>query len=199
MEQPIRHDELDQALRSCGATWNAAQAHGLLSGRLAIAGIAAGPDWLAQVLDGTNAANALRRECEGMLNALFETTYRHLSERRSEFAPLLPDDEDAAASRTLALGHWCEGFLHGLVSSRRSAMLQQKLGEDPLAEIIKDMLQITQAVVDEEGDSNADEEAYVELVEYLRVAAQLAFEELAAFRQPADAGAPSAAVQEVLH
>ncbi|MDH3265419.1 MAG: UPF0149 family protein [Gammaproteobacteria bacterium] len=199
MEQPIRHDELDQALQSCGASWDAAQVHGLLSGRLAVAGVDAGFDWLAQVLEGTDGANALRSECEGMLSALFETTRRHLSERRSEFEPLLPDDEDAAGKRALALGHWCEGFLHGLVSSQHGDSLKQKLGEDPLAEIIKDMLQITRAVAEDEGDSDADEEAYIELVEYLRVAAQLAFEELADFRgAESDAGQTDEA-PEVLH
>ena len=117
MEQPIQHDELDLALKRCGATWDAAQSHGLLSGRLAIAGADSGFDWLSQVLDGTDSSDALRNECEVMLSALFESTYRQLSQRQSEFGPLLPDDEETTAVRAAALAHWCEGFLHGLVSS----------------------------------------------------------------------------------
>ena len=38
MEQGIDHDALNNALRHWGACWDAAQIHGLLSGRLAIAG-----------------------------------------------------------------------------------------------------------------------------------------------------------------
>jgi len=199
MEQAIQHDELEQALQRCGATWGAAQAHGLLSGRLAITGVDAGFDWLSQVLEGTDATDALRNECEAMLSALFESTYRQLSERRSEFEPLLPDDEDPPALRAAALAHWCEGFLHGLVSSQHSDVLKKKLGEDPLAEIIKDMLQLTRAVAEEGGDDNADDEAYVELVEYLRVAAQLSFEELAELRRPADDDTQTSEAPEVLH
>ena len=199
MDQSIQYDELEQALQRCGATWAAAQTHGLLSGRLAIAGIDAGFDWLSQVLEGTDVASALRNECEVMLNALFESTYRQLSERRSEFEPLLPDDDDPSAARAVGLAHWCEGFLHGLVSSQHSDALKKKLGEDPLAEIIKDMLQITRAVAEEGSDGDSDEEAYVELVEYLRVAAQLAFEELAEFRQPADDDKQTSETPEVLH
>ena len=51
-----------------------------------------------------------------------------------------------------------------------------------LADIIKDMLQITRAEVEEEDEE--EENAYAELVEYLRVAAQLIYEELADFRTP---------------
>jgi len=40
------------------------------------------------------------------------------------------------------------------------------------------MLEITRAEVDEETDDESNEAAYAELVEYLRVAAQLAYEEL---------------------
>jgi yecA family protein len=199
MDQPIQHDDVQRALQRCGATWDAAQVHGLLSGRLAIAGIDAGFDWLSQVLEGTDAADALRNECEVILSSLFESTYRRLSERRSEFEPLLPDDEDATETRAKALAHWCEGFLHGLVSSQHNEVLKQKLGEEPLAEIIKDMLQITRAVADGDGDEEADEEAYVELVEYLRVAAQLTFEELAEFRRPVGADDQPEKTPEVRH
>ena len=46
------------------------------------------------------------------------------------------------------------------------------------------MLQITRAAASEEGDDEDDESAYTELVEYLRVAAQLIYEDLADFRSP---------------
>jgi hypothetical protein len=117
MEQQIRYDELDDALRRCGATWGAAQTHGLLSGRLAVAGQDSGFGWLDQVLEGTDSADALRSECEVLLSTLFASTYRQFSQRLSEFEPLLPDDGDSLSVRAAALAHWCEGFLHGLVSS----------------------------------------------------------------------------------
>lgn len=190
MEQAIDHGTLDQALRRCGSSWDASQTHGLLSGRLAIAGADSGFDWLNQVLEGTNQADALRGECEGLLGTLFATTYQQLAERLSAFAPLLPDDEDSPALRATALAHWCEGFLHGLVGGEHGVELRARLQAEPLADIIRDMLQITRAAIDEDSDEASDDEAYFELVEYVRVAAQLAFEELADLRpggdEPAD-------------
>ncbi|NIL94968.1 MAG: UPF0149 family protein [Woeseiaceae bacterium] len=197
METPIDHDELDAALKRCGATWDAAQTHGLLSGRLAIAGAESGADWLSQVLEGTDSSDALRGECEAMLRTLFESTYRQLAERQSEFEPLLPDDDESTVIRAAALAHWCEGFLHGLVSASHGDALKNRLSAEPLADIIKDMLEITRAVADESGNTESDDEAYAELVEYLRVAAQLTYEELGEFRRPhSETSAPG---PEVLH
>ena len=89
MQQGIDHYVLEDALRQCGANWDASQTHGLLSGRLAIAGADSGFDWLSQVLEGTEQVDTLRAECESMLGQLFEATYRQLAERAlAERAPL---------------------------------------------------------------------------------------------------------------
>ena len=192
MEQSINHDELDAALKRCGANWDAGQAHGLLCSRLAILGSDAGIGWLDQVLEGSDPSDALRRECELLLDALYAYTHRQLAERQSEFEPLLPDDSDSTIVRAEAVARWCEGFLHGLVSGSPDDILKERLSSEPLNDIIKDMLQITRATVDDDADDEINESAYVELVEYLRVAVQLIYEELAEFRSPPPGG-------EVLH
>ena len=117
-----------------------------------------------------------------MLATLWQSTHRAFSARLSAFEPLLPDDNDAADKRTEALAHWCEGYLHGLVSGEHDAALKERLAAEPLADIIKDMLQITRATVEELDDDDSDDDAYIEIVEYLRVAAQLVYEELAELR-----------------
>lgn len=186
MDEKVDHDALDDVLKRCGASWNAAQTHGLLTGRLAIAGVAAGPDWLIQVLEGTDENNAVRLECQKTLDTLYQSTFWQLSERLSEFVPLLPDDDSDAENRTTAMAHWCEGFLHGLVSAKHGDELRNRLAAEPLADIIRDMLQITRAEFDDAADEETNETAYFELVEYLRVAAQLAYEELSEIRHGVD-------------
>ena len=182
MGTEVDYDNLNDALRRCGASWDAAQAHGLLCSRLAVGGADAGTGWLQQVLEGTSESDALRTGCAGLLNTLFQDTLRQLSERLSEFGPLLPDDSDSASRRASALARWCEGFLHGLVSIDHGEALKQRLARDPIADIIRDMLQMTRAAADEESDDETNEAAYAEIVEYVRVAVQLAYEELAEFR-----------------
>ncbi|MGB5256081.1 MAG: YecA family protein [Woeseiaceae bacterium] len=182
MEEKVDHDMLDAALKRCGASWDAAQTHGLLAGRLAVAGAPAGPDWLLHVLEGTDESDAFRGECLKMLDTLYQSTFWQLSERLSEFVPLLPGDDSDAGIRTMALAHWSEGFLHGLVSAQHGDELRDRLAAEPLADIIRDILQITRAEVDDATDEETNESAYTELVEYLRVAAQLAYEELSPIR-----------------
>jgi len=184
MELTIDHNELDAALRRCGSTWNAGQTHGLLCSRLALAGADGASRWLAQVLQDTDPENTLRTECEAMLDALCTATWQQLSERQSDFMLLLPDDDDSALVRTEAMGQWCEGFLHGLVSETHGDKLRERLASDPLSDIIKDLLEITRATVGDEADEQGTENAFADLVEYLRVAAQLTYEELAEFREP---------------
>lgn len=195
-DQLIHHAELEDALRRCGASWNAGQAHGLLCGRLSVSGAAGATGWVDVVLGETDPHNALRTECESMLETVFATTWRQLVDRQSEFELLLPGDDETTTSRAEAMAQWCEGFLHGLVSEKHSDALKERLAAEPLADIIRDMLQMTRAAA--EGDETEEEEsAYAELVEYLRVAAQLAYEELADFRSPDEEVTPDAS--ETLH
>lgn len=189
MDKTLDYDELDDALRRCGSGYDAAQSHGLLASRLAVTGRDGGYDWIAYVLDGSDESNALRKECEAMLSSMFERAAKSLSERQSDFAPFLPDDAIDLDARAQALGHWCEGYLHGLVSVQHSNALKKRLAEEPIADIIKDMLQLTRATAGDAPEDDATEDAYVELVEYLRVAAQLVYEELAEFRTPPPTGA----------
>jgi uncharacterized protein YgfB (UPF0149 family) len=185
MQDSGEYAELDEALRGCGANWNAATAHGFLCGRLAIRGPDAAPEWLGRVLEGSEAGGAPRDECRERLQSLFHATLTVLAERQSRFMPLLPSDATPASVRAEALANWCEGYLHGLVASKHGEPVKSKLASEPLADVIRDLLEITRATADGEARDDSDEEAYTELVEYIRVAAQLVYEELAEFRSPA--------------
>lgn len=182
-ELTIGHDALDGALKRCGSSWNAGQTHGLLCSRLALDGADGASRWLAQVLAGTDPDAAASAECRALLEALCATTWQQLSERQSDFVLLLPDDDDPMVVRAKAMAQWCEGFLHGLVSEKHGEELRQRLASEPLADIIKDLVEITRATAGDEGDDEDTEKAFTELVEYLRVAAQLTYEELADFRE----------------
>ncbi len=182
MNSDVDHDSLSDALQRCGASWTAAQTHGLQSSRLAVTGTRGLADAISQVLDGSNASDDFRRECEYMLGTLWQATHKALSGRLSAFEPLLPDECDRADVRTEGLAHWCEGYLHGLVSGEHDAALKERLAAEPVADAIKDMLQITRATVDENDDEESSEEAYAEIVEFLRVAARRIYEELAEVR-----------------
>jgi hypothetical protein len=192
MSIAINHFEIEAALQRAGSSWSAAQAHGLLCSRLAVMGADGGTDWLAIVLEGADAANVLHQEGADLLHTMSTITYKTLSERQSEFEPLLPDGSEPLPLIAAAMAQWCEGFLHGLVSNVTDEALKQKLADEPVSDIIKDMLEMTRVAVNDD-DPEENEEALTELVEYLRVASQLVYEELSELRHRA--ASPAAPMQ----
>lgn len=185
MIETVDQGELDALLRRCGSSWSASQAHGLVCSRLALCGADALDSWLPQVLEDTDPDDALQQQCALQLRMLHDDTHRQLAERGSEFALLLPDENETAAVRTEAMAHWCEGFLNGLVVRVQGDRLKKRLVSEPLSDIVRDMLEISRATVDDDADDEATETAFAEVYEYLRVAAQLVYEELVEFRRPA--------------
>ena len=198
MSTPIDHNEVDAALRGSGSSWSAAQAHGLLCSRLAVLGAEGGPDWFSLILQANDTANRSHGDDLTLLDDLYSDTYRQLSDRQSEFNPLLPGESETASVIATALAEWCEGFLHGLVSDVKGESLKKKLAAEPLSDIIRDMLEMTRAAADDDDDDEDNEAALTELIEYLRVAAQLVYEELADLRRPAESN-PQLPESDAIH
>jgi uncharacterized protein len=182
MRTSIEHSEVEIVLQHSGSSWSAAQAHGLLCSRLSVLGADGGPDWLGLILQAKDASSTSHGDDLMLLDNLYGETYRQLSERQSEFEPLLPGGGESVSVIAAAMAEWCEGFLHGLVSAAKGEALKQKLAAEPLSDIIRDMLEITRAAANDDDD----EEALTELTEYLRVAAQMVYEELADWRHAAE-------------
>jgi uncharacterized protein YgfB (UPF0149 family) len=190
MSSVIDHNEVEAALRASGSSWSAAQAHGLLCSRLAVLGVDGGADWLGLLFQDSAAANDAHTDDIMILQQAGTETYRQFADRQSAFDLLLPDESESISTIATAMAEWCEGFLHGLVSDVKGESLKQKLAAEPLSDIIRDMLEMTRAAagVDDgvEGDDEeGDDEALTELIEYLRVAAPLVYEELEELRRPA--------------
>jgi len=173
MSEPLRYDELAEALSSLGFPQDAAEYHGALCGALCVREPAEiDPLQLlearSQTADTTGgAAQALHRLRGESANAFADV--------QLVFAPLLPDDQEELTHRVSALSAWCEGFLFGLSSGKPLAMKQCSA---EFKEIVNDFTEFTRAGVSEDEDMELEETAYAELVEYIRVGAQLIYLEL---------------------
>lgn len=161
---------------------DAAEAHGTLAGCLCGASGYRFEDWLKEILPEGRATGAATRH----LRELYDATVTALIQPDMEFTPQLPDDEAPLEERTAALAHWCQGFLYGLGAGSipDASELPGEVGE-----VVRDFIEISHAAVDAESGEESNENAYTELVEFVRVGVQLLFEELASARRP---GAPTA-------
>ena len=177
------YSHIQQLLAQERSLADAAEAHGTLAGCLCAAAGYGFEDWLREILPEGRAAP----ESAATLQQLYAATAGALQQPDMEFELLLPADEQPIDARTAALAQWCQGFLYGL-----GAGAIPDAGELPgeVGEIVRDFAEITRAGVDAQQGEESNESAYAELVEFVRVGAQLLFEELSAARRPAASPAP---------
>jgi len=184
-ETSLSYADIQRVLTQSHALADAAEAHGTLSGALCASPAYHLDDWLGEILPEGRAAP----EDALWLRALFDSTSSALGDDQMAFQPLLPTDDDALLQRTEALGEWCRGFLYGLGSGSLNDL--QALGEEA-DEIVRDFTAITQVGIDPEDTEENNEEAYAELVEFVRAGVQLLFDRLEPLRAPPPPGDGSA-------
>jgi uncharacterized protein YgfB (UPF0149 family) len=123
--------------------------------------------------------DALVKEAIKAFKALFDEMKQLLNDPEMGFELMLPDEEVSLVKRLQALGQWCQGFVYGI---GRGGVTTGMLKGDA-AELLKDFAEISRISEEAEG-SEEDEEAYMELVEYIRVGVLLINEELQPFKAP---------------
>lgn len=181
---------IEQLLASASSDASASAADGRLLSLAAMLGEEATTVWLRDLAPSTGALNAAALE---PLREIAVARVRSLADTDTLPSPWLPDDEDDLRDRVEAVVEWTGGFLAGLGegAAMRGTPARERLTVEPLSELVSDLTEISRAALTEDEldeDPEAAESAYAEIVEYLRVIAQLAFEELTPIRELASAG-----------
>jgi hypothetical protein len=175
MHATVAYDDVARELGLRASTVHPAEAHGCLCGALCASRDYPSSDWLEEILpdDGATAAG-------GILARLYQESAAALAGPDLGFQPLLPDDEVALAVRVEALAAWCAGFLYGFGAAGQAAA--KRMLTPDVTEVLADLARIAQAGAPGPEPHEEDEGAYAELVEFLRAAVQLVYEELDAPR-----------------
>ena len=192
--------EIDTVLERLGVIYAASESHGVLCGLLCVKGFVPYDGWITLLHDeqriqsgwiergeeGTDDGAGNDHEAIetadsewGLLQDLYDETLRQMSDDDYGFSLLLPNDEQALRIRTEALVEWCDGFLFGLGAGEIKDFAQLP---DDVNEISHDLAEISRAYHEDES-SEADEVAYAELVEYVRVGVLVIYEALQVTRE----------------
>jgi uncharacterized protein YgfB (UPF0149 family) len=166
---------IEETLRSSGALGEPAEIHGEYCGLACVMGADAGPAWAASVLADANGGAGTVRDS---LLSLAATTRQALDSGDMELTLLLPCDDESLDARAASLGLWCQGFMHGLGAGSGQGADSPLLAAGVTREIIADFSEITRAAFTDDETETEAEAAYMELVEFVRVSVQLAYEEL---------------------
>jgi uncharacterized protein len=165
------YGELATALTEAKTNANAAQIHGLFCGYISATSGKMDKQWEKTVFGNKK----IQPACRELLVQLYEISYHQMSEFSFEFSLLLPDDDTNINFRTENLGLWCQGFLTGL---EQSDVPLKNRDASELTEALDDIVEVAQVNFGDIADDDEDETAYFELVEYVRLAALMIFQEL---------------------
>jgi yecA family protein len=172
-------DDFADMFVELGAFGTPSELHGLLAGQLA-AGVRADAEaWLAMVVAHLD-VQELEDDDKAELVALYDLVLEQFTAADFGFQLLLPEDDAELTGRTESLGAWCSGFLSGFGLGFDSN--KQKLSNE-ITDAMEDIASIAQVsfdtddTEDEEQEGYNAEASYIELVEYVRLAAMMVFAE----------------------
>jgi uncharacterized protein YgfB (UPF0149 family) len=151
------------------ARLSAAEAHGMAIGMLCVNEHAESDQWLTELLRN---ALPIADEQQEFLVRLFEESRRLLSSDEFEFDLFLPDEDTLLNQQIEALRNWCIGFLAGVGFANAASNWPGNANE-----ILKDIVEFTKLET-EEISSEDDENALMEVTEFLRSAVLLLRDEL---------------------
>lgn len=163
MEDPF--DSLDGLLKRWNANVGAADLHGNVCGWLCGGKQTKEEPWQARLGLDQAFGSGSNDEAERVLDALARVSWSQLEHDSFAFQLILPNDDEPMQARTDALLSWSGGFLGGL----GLAGYQAPADDESCAEFLQDLGKIARSEIEMTGDSEEDEAAFAELVEFLRM------------------------------
>lgn len=175
------HDELQALVVRLRLGTSASELHGSLTGYLAGGG-AVGGGALLGVLELDGEATAPTAADLAELDALARQSQAALADAELGFEPLLPADDRPLHERAEAVVEWCRGFLGGF--GLAGAAVQASLSAEA-QEVLRDLGTIAGSSFDF-GNESEDEDALIEVHEFVRMGAMLLFAECHTAQRPAN-------------
>ncbi|MBA8882196.1 UPF0149 family protein [Dokdonella fugitiva] len=172
------HEELAGVLATLRLGVHPSDLHGSLTGYLCAGGLAGDDDWLERLELAPGDADAGQHAA---LRALLAAARAQFEQDPARVMPLLPVRGAPLARRADALVEWCRGFLggFGLVGTTLRAHLS-----DDATEILADLGTIAGSRL-EVGGGKEDEQAFTDVLDFVRTATAVLHRETSAGRRTA--------------
>jgi uncharacterized protein YgfB (UPF0149 family) len=178
--EPVGYDELDTLAISLRLGTEASELHGSLCGYLAGGGLL-GKVTLLSALQLDGEATHPSADDQALLDKLAKQCESELADPELGFEPLLPADDRPLTERAEAMVDWCRGFLGGFGLAGTGAHAQLS---DEAQEVLRDFGTIAASSFDF-GNEDEDEDALIEVQEFVRIGAMLLHTECTAHGQSA--------------
>ncbi len=147
--------------------------HGVLTGLICAGYSFEGSDYLKMLNDLFNNGDALPNKLRMTVKLMFGQLWQDILDDSYGFNLLLPDDDDSLVERGHALGMWVQGFNLGFgLQQTKTATFSEDVKE-----VLSDFAEIAN-LSDELEEDETNEQAYYEIIEYVRMSSLLCFSEL---------------------
>ncbi len=169
----LSYDLITNALQQHNVIVDASEIHGILCGMLAGGMNIDDTEWSKTLNDIINQGDAIAEPAQNHITTMFNLVCQQFIEADFALRLCLPDDDQTINVRGKALVNWVNGFLVGF------GLHQNDLTNcSPEAkEALEDFADI--AKLDEEMDDDEEsEQAFFEVIEYVRISAMLCFNEM---------------------
>jgi len=168
----ILYTKLQTTLKQTSSLIDVAELHGFFTGLLCFKDEIILTDWEFQLGEETDPSEE-HKQAVIVFQKLLDAIEQQLRSTEFEFSLLLPADEIPLKQRLQALQDWSQGFLYGVGLSKsrndRFNIIEQ--------EFINDVATFSHRLLNDCIETDDNETAYIELVEYLRAGVFNLYEE----------------------
>lgn len=163
----LTFDDLATLLAPLGTLNSPSELHGLLCGKLAGGEQQSEIEWLLDAVAFLDFVTAPDERVRAALSSMFHATRAQLQGELG-LKLMLPDDDALLGERARALSEWCHGFLSGFGSVDHQG---QRTIDEEGRELLEDLAEIVRIEIDEDELVSQAETDFMEVTEYVRMAA----------------------------
>lgn len=170
---PLSYDDFSASLSQHNIIVDASEIQGILCGMLAGGMNLDDREWTVALNDVVNQGEVMPQPLVELCTQMYDRLCQELVEADFALKLCLPSDDSSLNERGRALVNWVQGFLLGF------GLHQQDLTKcsDEVKEALEDFSQIAK-MDDEMTDDEESEQAFFEVVEYIRISTMLCFNEM---------------------
>lgn len=167
MTKQITYEELENTLQQMGAQISAAETHGLLTGMVCLTNNSKDSVWHAALLECLDCKKPTEKQWK-MFEKIVTNLRNNFAKLNFDFDILLPNENAGLKERVNALGLWCRGYLSGL---GLVGITSEDLNNEIVKELVDDLSKIAHVSMGKKA-TDKDEDNFIEIVEYVRIAVQ---------------------------
>jgi uncharacterized protein len=161
------YKKVAQALKQLNSQAEPSETHGLICGFISAGTKMDGKSWIEAILGRQAGDDEKSRKSREVILALYQASFEKLQSFEFDFEVLLPSDSESLSKRAEALSYWCQGYITGL--DLAGIDLKANVSDD-CTEALQHLLEISKLDYEFTDVNEADEMAFVEVSEYVRMA-----------------------------